>query len=67
MVVVFCLIIFMEDLVRGLPLSTSAPRGEGVKKLADFEDKQSYRGADKGGGGPKSQKFCGRPLWMVPK
>jgi len=37
--------------IRGLPLSTSTPRGggEGVQKLADFADKQSYRSADKGG------------------
>ena len=42
----------MENGLRGLPLSMSAPRGEGgwVKKSANFADKQ-YWNADEGGGG----------------
>ena len=34
--------------------------GGGVQKSADYADKQSYRSADKRGGGPKIRKFCGR-------
>ena len=41
---------FFGGFVRGLPSSTSAPRG-GVQKSADFADKQSYRSADEGGRG----------------
>ena len=41
-----------HDAVRGLPLSTSASRGEGVQKSADFADKQSYR-VGKGSKNPK--------------
>ena len=44
--------------LRGLPLSTYAPRGERFKKSADFADKQSYRSADKGREGvQKSENF----------
>ena len=46
--------------IRGHPLSTSALRGGGGQKSADFADKQSYRSADKGVGGPKVQKNCVR-------
>ena len=28
--------------------------------------KEKQTNAEKGGGGPKSRKFCGRPLCMVP-
>ena len=45
--------------LRGLPLSTSAPRGEGVQKLADFGDKQSYRSEEKGEGIQKFKNFAG--------
>ena len=54
--------------IRGLPFMTSAPRGEGVQKSADFVDKQFYCGADKGGGGSKIPKilrtsFMYGPSW----
>ena len=41
--------------------------GEGVQKSADFADKQSYRSADKGGGGPKIQKFLLTYLMEAPR
>ena len=47
---IFCLIIFMEDLVRGLPLSTSAPRGSKNRPILRTNSKY-YGGADKGGEG----------------
>ena len=43
--------------VRGLPLSTSAPRGEGVHKLADFEDEQRCKNADEGEGVQNPEHF----------
>ena len=53
-------------LVREIPLSTSAPRGEGVQKSADFADKQSYRSADKGGRGSKNPKILWTYLMEAP-
>ena len=50
----------ISDFFQGVPLNTSG----GVLKSANFADQQSYRSADKGGGGPKSRKFCGRPLFQ---
>ena len=46
-------------------------RGEGVRLIKDVRDGRGVKGkADKcgkgEGGGPKSRKFCGRPLCMVP-
>ena len=61
------LLILSPSRVRGLPLSTSAPRGgEGVQKSADFADKQSYRSADKGGRGSKHPKILRTYLMEVP-
>ena len=44
----------------------------GVRLIKDVRDGRGVKGkAEKcgkgGGGGPKSRKFCGRPLCMVPK
>ena len=49
----------------------SYPAGGGVRLIKDVRDGRGVKGkADKcgkgGGGGPKSRKFCGRPLCMVP-
>ena len=52
----FWLIIFMEDLVRGLPLSTSAPRGSKNRPILRTNSKY-YGGADKGGRGSKILKI----------
>ena len=48
---------------------TPALRGRegGWPKRDDSTDRLRERGSDKGGGGPKIGKFCGRHLWMAPK
>ena len=52
---------------RQLQLGFKCPQGASIKYVsADFADKQSYGSADKGGGGQKIRKFCGRTLWKPP-
>ena len=43
-----------------------SPKADIVREVAWIYSYRSSQNADKGGGGPKSRKFCGRPLWMVP-
>ena len=44
-----------------------SPKADIVREVAWIYCYRSSQNADKGGGGPKSRKFCGRPLCMVPK
>ena len=44
-----------------------SPKADIVREVAWIYSYRSSQNADKGGGGPKSQKFYGRPLCMVPK
>ena len=44
-----------------LPGTFSQPRTKTFSQLCMLKN------SDKGGGGPKTQNFCGRPLCMVPK
>ena len=42
------------------------PKADIVREVAWIYSYRSSQNADKGGGGPKTRKFCGRPLCMVP-
>ena len=59
-----------SPLIRGDPFITFTPwGGEGMKDMAKFGNDSNDRlreTANKGGGGPKSQKFCERKKWMPP-
>ena len=61
----------VDHTIRGDPFITFAPRGERwVKEVANFANDKTDRlreTANKGGGGPKSRKFCERNKWMPPK
>ena len=60
----------LSHLIRGDPFITFAPRGEGVRKVANYANDKTDRlreNANRGGeGGPKSRKFCQRNKWMPP-
>ena len=43
-----------------------SPKADIVREVAWIYSYRSSQNADKGGGGPKTRKFCGRPLCMVP-
>ena len=43
-----------------------SPKADIVREVAWIYSYRSDQNADKGGGGQKSRKFCGRPLWTVP-
>ena len=42
------------------------PKADIVREVAWIYYITSIKNSDKGGGGPITQKFCGRPLCMVP-
>ena len=60
--------ILVQSKIRGDPFITFAPRGgRGVRKVANCANGSTDRlreNANKGGGGPKSRKFCERNKWM---
>ena len=44
-----------------------SPKADIVREVAWIYSYRSSKNADGGGGGPKTRKFCGRPLCMAPK